>query len=154
LGLRHRRLDALLNHVFADGFRVSRDWRLRLALNLLFDWPWHNYPPIAKAQQLQRQLLWQASRQLWSWLVRDVGMNHMKAARIFHSIFLTAASLGLARSSAGADAASKVPAMEPRICVFTLGVADLNRSFRFYKEGLGFPTKMAPDVLPLISEGS
>ena len=35
--------------------------------------------------------------------------------------------------------------MEPRISVITLGVADLNRSFRFYKDGLGFPTKMTPD---------
>jgi catechol 2,3-dioxygenase-like lactoylglutathione lyase family enzyme len=35
--------------------------------------------------------------------------------------------------------------MEPRISVITLGVADLARSFRFYKEGLGFPTKMTPD---------
>jgi catechol 2,3-dioxygenase-like lactoylglutathione lyase family enzyme len=35
--------------------------------------------------------------------------------------------------------------MEPRISVITLGVADLPRSFLFYKEGLGFPTKMTPD---------
>jgi catechol 2,3-dioxygenase-like lactoylglutathione lyase family enzyme len=35
--------------------------------------------------------------------------------------------------------------MEPRISVVTLGVGDLNRSFRFYKDGLGFPTKMTPD---------
>lgn len=35
--------------------------------------------------------------------------------------------------------------MEPRISVITLGVADLHRSFRFYKDGLGFPTKMTPD---------
>src|SRR3972149_898980 len=35
--------------------------------------------------------------------------------------------------------------MEPRISVITLGVSDLQRSFRFYKEGLGFPTKMSPD---------
>jgi uncharacterized protein len=36
-------------------------------------------------------------------------------------------------------------AMEPRMSVVTLGVSDLGRSFRFYKEGLGFPTKMTPD---------
>jgi uncharacterized protein len=37
------------------------------------------------------------------------------------------------------------PAMEPRISVITLGVTDLQRSYRFYKEGLGFPTRMTPD---------
>lgn len=36
-------------------------------------------------------------------------------------------------------------AMEPRINVVTLGVADLERSYHFYKDGLGFPTKMTPD---------
>jgi hypothetical protein len=36
-------------------------------------------------------------------------------------------------------------AMEPRISVVTLGVSDLKRSFKFYKEDLGFPTKMTPD---------
>src|SRR4030042_6395236 len=36
-------------------------------------------------------------------------------------------------------------AMEPRISVITLGVSDLPRSFLFYKEGFGFPTKMTPD---------
>ena len=30
--------------------------------------------------------------------------------------------------------------MKPRITVLTLGVADLERSLRFYKEGLGLPT--------------
>lgn len=35
--------------------------------------------------------------------------------------------------------------MEPRMSVVTLGVTDLGRSFRFYKDGLGFPTKMTPD---------
>jgi len=73
------------------------------------------------------------------------GMNHMKTAHISYWIFLAAALLGSTRSSAGADAARKAPAMEPRISVITLGVADLNRSFRFYKDGLGFPTKMTPD---------
>ena len=36
-------------------------------------------------------------------------------------------------------------AMEPRISVVTLGVSDLPRSFHFYKDGLGFPTRMTPD---------
>ncbi len=31
--------------------------------------------------------------------------------------------------------------MEPRISIITLGVADLERSYRFYREGLGFPTE-------------
>jgi catechol 2,3-dioxygenase-like lactoylglutathione lyase family enzyme len=30
--------------------------------------------------------------------------------------------------------------MEPRISIITLGVADLTRSIRFYRDGLGFPT--------------
>jgi catechol 2,3-dioxygenase-like lactoylglutathione lyase family enzyme len=30
--------------------------------------------------------------------------------------------------------------MEPRISIITLGVADLERSLRFYRDGLGFPT--------------
>jgi uncharacterized protein len=34
--------------------------------------------------------------------------------------------------------------MEPRISYITLGVSDLQRSFLFYNEGLGFPTKMTP----------
>ena len=34
--------------------------------------------------------------------------------------------------------------MEPRISIITLGVADLARSFRFYKEGLGLPTTRSP----------
>jgi catechol 2,3-dioxygenase-like lactoylglutathione lyase family enzyme len=31
--------------------------------------------------------------------------------------------------------------VEPRITIITLGVADLNRSIRFYRDGLGFPTR-------------
>lgn len=45
----------------------------------------------------------------------------------------------------GADVPRKGSPMEPRISSFTLGVADINRSYRFYKEGLGFPTTMTPD---------
>lgn len=30
--------------------------------------------------------------------------------------------------------------MEPRISLITLGVSDLQRSLRFYRDGLGFPT--------------
>jgi hypothetical protein len=32
--------------------------------------------------------------------------------------------------------------MEPRISIVTLGVEDLERSLRFYRDGLGFPTTM------------
>jgi catechol 2,3-dioxygenase-like lactoylglutathione lyase family enzyme len=39
----------------------------------------------------------------------------------------------------------RATAMEPRISVVTLGVSDLQRSYVFYKEGLGFPTKMTPE---------
>jgi len=52
------------------------------------------------------------------------------------------ASTGVGQDAAGVN---KSRAMEPRISVVTLGVGDLNRSFTFYKDGLGFPTKMTPD---------
>jgi len=35
--------------------------------------------------------------------------------------------------------------MEPRVSIITLGVADLARSYRFYKDGLGWPTTRRPD---------
>ncbi|MDB5340325.1 MAG: hypothetical protein JWN70_5944 [Planctomycetaceae bacterium] len=35
--------------------------------------------------------------------------------------------------------------MEPRISLITLGVKDLERSWRFYRDGLGFPTTWTPD---------
>ena len=31
--------------------------------------------------------------------------------------------------------------MEPRVTLITLGVIDLERSVRFYRDGLGFPTQ-------------
>jgi catechol 2,3-dioxygenase-like lactoylglutathione lyase family enzyme len=34
--------------------------------------------------------------------------------------------------------------VEPRISLITLGVSDLERSFQFYKDGLGFPTTGTP----------
>src|SRR4051794_7870860 len=34
--------------------------------------------------------------------------------------------------------------MEPRISLITLGVADLTRSYHFYKDGLGLPTSRTP----------
>lgn len=35
--------------------------------------------------------------------------------------------------------------MEPRVSIITLGVADLERSYRFYKEGLELPTTGSPE---------
>ncbi|MCA9094981.1 MAG: VOC family protein [Planctomycetaceae bacterium] len=35
--------------------------------------------------------------------------------------------------------------MEPRISLVTLGVADLERSLKFYRDGLGFPTTWNPE---------
>lgn len=37
------------------------------------------------------------------------------------------------------------PPWPPGIHVVTLGVSDLTTSFQFYRDGLGFPTKMTPD---------
>ena len=34
--------------------------------------------------------------------------------------------------------------MEPRLSIVTLGVSDLERSFHFYHDGLGFPTSRDP----------
>lgn len=36
--------------------------------------------------------------------------------------------------------------MEPRISIITLGVSDLERSYRFYKEGLKLPTTASPEA--------
>ena len=35
--------------------------------------------------------------------------------------------------------------MQPRISIITLGVKDLEASYKFYKEGLGFPTSRSDD---------
>src|SRR5215213_7202544 len=36
-------------------------------------------------------------------------------------------------------------AVEPRISIITLGVADLERSLQFYRHGLGLPTTWSPE---------
>ncbi len=36
--------------------------------------------------------------------------------------------------------------MEPRISIITLGVADMPRAIRFYRDGLGFPTSAKDDA--------
>ena len=35
--------------------------------------------------------------------------------------------------------------MEPRISIITLGVSDLKRAVKFYKDGLGLPQREGPD---------
>ena len=35
--------------------------------------------------------------------------------------------------------------MDPRVSIITLGVADLERSYRFYSDGLGLPAGWGPD---------
>jgi catechol 2,3-dioxygenase-like lactoylglutathione lyase family enzyme len=35
--------------------------------------------------------------------------------------------------------------MDPRISIITLGVSDLDRSIRFYRDGLGLPRRDGPD---------
>src|SRR4029434_2174807 len=37
--------------------------------------------------------------------------------------------------------------MEPRISIITLGVKDLDRSLRFYRDGLGFPTTRSKEII-------
>jgi hypothetical protein len=37
--------------------------------------------------------------------------------------------------------------LEPRISVITLGVSDLERSTRFYRDGLGLPKREGPDAI-------
>ncbi len=46
--------------------------------------------------------------------------------------------------------------MEPRISLITLGVADLDRAVRFYRDGLGFPTtvKQNPGVAFFLTGGT
>jgi len=48
-------------------------------------------------------------------------------------------------SKSAADFVHQLAELTYRLSVITLGVSDLNRSFHFYRDGLGFPTKMTPD---------
>ncbi len=43
--------------------------------------------------------------------------------------------------------------MEPRISIITLGVADLEVSRRFYRDGLGLPMRDGPDVISFFTTG-
>ena len=38
--------------------------------------------------------------------------------------------------------------MEPRLTLVTLGVSDLDRSIRFYRDGLGLPMRDGPEGVP------
>ena len=60
---------------------------------------------------------------------------------------LLAVALGVCglRPSLPQDKKEQESRMEPRISLITLGVSNLERSFHFYRDGLGFPTKMTPD---------
>ena len=44
--------------------------------------------------------------------------------------------------------------MEPRISTLTLGVADLERSVRFYQEGLGLPRRESPPEIAFFTMGN
>ncbi len=54
------------------------------------------------------------------------------------------AQASLARASAGGF--ETVTNMKPRITVITLGVTNLPRAIRFYRDGLGFPTDAKDDA--------
>jgi catechol 2,3-dioxygenase-like lactoylglutathione lyase family enzyme len=43
--------------------------------------------------------------------------------------------------------------MEPRISLITLGVSDLERSIRFYRDGLGLPQRKGPDEIAFFETG-
>ena len=43
--------------------------------------------------------------------------------------------------------------MEPRISIVTLGVADLEASRRFYRDGLGLPLRAGPDSIAFFETG-
>lgn len=44
--------------------------------------------------------------------------------------------------------------MDPRLTIITLGVADLERSVRFYRDGLGLPIRRWPDEVAFFLTGS
>ena len=43
--------------------------------------------------------------------------------------------------------------MEPRISLITLGVSDLERSVRFYRDGLGLPRREGPESIAFFETG-
>ena len=47
--------------------------------------------------------------------------------------------------TAGRPKGDTVRAVEPRISLITLGVTDLERSIRFYRDGLGLPQRDGPE---------
>jgi catechol 2,3-dioxygenase-like lactoylglutathione lyase family enzyme len=67
-------------------------------------------------------------------------------SKSFSAILFVAAVVFCSTADAAPPAtANSDSPMEPRISAVTLGVSDLDASYRFYKEGLGFHTKMTPD---------
>ena len=77
--------------------------------------------------------------------MRDWRTTIVKKDRILMVLFAAALSTCCLSYSMSQDKNAQGNKMEPRISLITLGVSNLERSFRFYKEGLGFPTKMTPD---------
>src|SRR5690606_10774214 len=52
---------------------------------------------------------------------------------------------GRGRGMSGASQGSRGRNMAPRASIITLGVKDLHRSYRCYKDGLGLPTSRKPE---------
>jgi catechol 2,3-dioxygenase-like lactoylglutathione lyase family enzyme len=61
---------------------------------------------------------------------------------------------GAARSASIPDIRRR-NSMEPRLSIITLGVADLERSVRFYRDGLGLPRReSAPEIAFFTTRGT
>lgn len=70
------------------------------------------------------------------------GLDHVRLA----TSPLMSGSVGLALHDARASPSGwQAVEMEPRVSIVTLGVTDLERSYRFYAEGLGLPTTRRPE---------
>jgi hypothetical protein len=69
----------------------------------------------------------------------------MKKHRTLMVLVTAALSVVCLSASLPQDKQRRARPMESRISLITLGVADLERSFRFYRDGLGLPTQMTPE---------
>src|SRR4051812_12694552 len=76
-------------------------------------------------------------------ILRDQGFSN--SVSTWRSILFVALALLSGCVTPSMQTKSPASPMKPRISVITLGVADLTRAYHFYKDGLGFPTKMTPD---------
>lgn len=77
--------------------------------------------------------------------MHDWRRTMVKRDRVLTVLFAAALSTCCLSYTMSQDRNAQGNKMEPRISLITLGVSNLERSFRFYKEGLGLPTKMTPD---------